>query len=101
MHDAFPGPIRGLGDATIDGVTRAQTKRGLQKLNKLFGGHFSGSAHKLPVLSSPSAAVIVAPGSDREKALALHETIHKNCFIARSVNFPVSHSAVIEIAAAG
>jgi organic hydroperoxide reductase OsmC/OhrA len=43
--------------------------------------------------------VTLAPGSDREKALALHETAHKNCFIARSVNFPVEREAVVEVAA--
>jgi organic hydroperoxide reductase OsmC/OhrA len=42
--------------------------------------------------------VTLAPGSDRHKALALHQTAHKNCFIARSVNFPVEHVPVIEIA---
>ena len=41
--------------------------------------------------------VTLAPGSDREKALALHETAHKNCFIARSVNFPVEHAAIVDV----
>ena len=44
--------------------------------------------------------VILAPGSNREKALALHRTAHEKCFIARSVNFPVEHSPVVEVAAA-
>jgi organic hydroperoxide reductase OsmC/OhrA len=44
--------------------------------------------------------VILAPGSDREKALALHHTAHEKCFIARSVNFPVEHAPVVEVAAA-
>jgi organic hydroperoxide reductase OsmC/OhrA len=33
--------------------------------------------------------VRVAAGSDRGKALALHEEAHHLCFIARSVSFPV------------
>ena len=32
----------------------------------------------------------LAPGSDAEKALSLHEKAHELCFIARSVNFPVT-----------
>lgn len=44
--------------------------------------------------------VTLAPGSDSEKALALHETAHKNCFIARSVNFPVEHAPIVEVASA-
>ena len=35
----------------------------------------------------------VAAGSDLEKADAIHHEIHKYCFIARSVNFPVSYEA--------
>jgi organic hydroperoxide reductase OsmC/OhrA len=45
--------------------------------------------------------VTLAAGSDREKALALHDTAHKNCFIARSVKFPVGHIPVVEVAASG
>lgn len=39
--------------------------------------------------------IILASGSDIENAYALHKTAHEKCFIARSVNFPVSHAAVI------
>lgn len=42
--------------------------------------------------------VTLAPGADRSTALALHSTAHKNCFIARSVNFPVEHEASVEVA---
>ena len=35
----------------------------------------------------------VAAGSDLDKADAIHHEIHKYCFIARSVNFPVSYEA--------
>jgi len=43
--------------------------------------------------------VTVAAGADRDKALALHEVAHRNCFVARSVNFPVQHAATVEVAA--
>jgi|SRR5579862_3591778 len=41
--------------------------------------------------------VVLAPGADRAKALALHEPAHKNCFIARSVNFPVEIAATVVV----
>jgi organic hydroperoxide reductase OsmC/OhrA len=41
--------------------------------------------------------VTLAPGSDRERALALHATAHENCFIARSVNFAVEHFPIVEV----
>jgi organic hydroperoxide reductase OsmC/OhrA len=37
--------------------------------------------------------ISVAPGSDLARADALHGEIHKTCFIARSVNFPVTWKA--------
>ncbi|WP_095094043.1 OsmC family protein [Pseudomonas sp. Irchel 3A5] len=43
--------------------------------------------------------ITLAPGSDMEAAHALHKTAHEKCFIARSVNFPVSHAAVISASA--
>lgn len=43
--------------------------------------------------------VTVAPGSDLDRARALHEGAHDNCFIARSVNFPVRHEAQVSEAA--
>jgi organic hydroperoxide reductase OsmC/OhrA len=42
--------------------------------------------------------VTIAPGADREKALTLHETAHRNCFVARSVNFPIEHEPTVEVA---
>jgi organic hydroperoxide reductase OsmC/OhrA len=39
--------------------------------------------------------VTIADAAGREKALALHETAHRLCFIARSVNFPVNVRAEI------
>ncbi|MCI8210268.1 peroxiredoxin [Pseudomonas sp. S25] len=43
--------------------------------------------------------VILASGSDVDKAYALHHPAHEKCFIARSVNFPVSHAPVISVTA--
>jgi organic hydroperoxide reductase OsmC/OhrA len=37
--------------------------------------------------------ITVQRGTDLEKADALHEKIHRYCFIARSMNFPVSYEA--------
>jgi organic hydroperoxide reductase OsmC/OhrA len=45
------------------------------------------------VLLAPK--VTIARG-DREKAIALHDQAHEQCFIASSVNFPVRHEPVVE-----
>lgn len=42
--------------------------------------------------------VTVAAGADVEKAMALHEKAHDDCFIAASVNFPVRHEAEVVVA---
>ncbi len=39
--------------------------------------------------------VTVAKGTDLAKARALHEEAHATCFIARSVNFPVTNDPVL------
>ena len=45
--------------------------------------------------------VTVAAGSDLDKARALHEKAHADCFVANSVNFPVRNEPeVVEAAAA-
>lgn len=54
------------------------------------GGHFS------EVVLRPR--VKVAAGSDLVAARAAHEAAHRDCFIANSVNFPVRHEAVVEVA---
>lgn len=41
--------------------------------------------------------VTLPPGSDAEKALALHHDAAEKCFIARSVNFPVLHEPTVEV----
>lgn len=43
--------------------------------------------------------VRLAGGADVERARALHERAHHECFIANSVNFPVRNAPVIELAA--
>jgi organic hydroperoxide reductase OsmC/OhrA len=47
--------------------------------------------------------VTLAPGSDTDKAKTLHHVAHEKCFIARSVNFPVTHvpSIIVAASAAG
>ena len=37
--------------------------------------------------------IILPPGADRDKADALHADAHRQCFIARSVNFPIEVQA--------
>lgn len=37
----------------------------------------------------------VAPGSDLATARRLHHEVHRYCFIARSVNFPVAYEATV------
>ncbi|HEY4129019.1 MAG TPA: OsmC family protein [Gemmatimonadaceae bacterium] len=39
--------------------------------------------------------VTIARGSDIERARALHERAHEECYIANSVNFPVRHDAAV------
>jgi organic hydroperoxide reductase OsmC/OhrA len=33
--------------------------------------------------------IFVVPGTDLEKAATIHDDVHRYCFIARSVNFPI------------
>jgi organic hydroperoxide reductase OsmC/OhrA len=40
--------------------------------------------------------VVVAAGTDTNVVRRLHEEAHEACFIARSVNFPVTHEAIVE-----
>jgi len=41
--------------------------------------------------------VTITADSDPEKAASLHEQAHEKCFIANSVNFPVSHEETIVV----
>ncbi|MGB8839885.1 MAG: OsmC family protein [Aliidongia sp.] len=47
----------------------------------------TGSGRFLTARLKPHA--VLAEGSDRALALALHDRAHERCFIAQSVNFPV------------
>jgi organic hydroperoxide reductase OsmC/OhrA len=42
--------------------------------------------------------VVIAAGSDLEKARSLHDVAHAKCFIANSVNFTVEHEPTVTIA---
>jgi organic hydroperoxide reductase OsmC/OhrA len=42
--------------------------------------------------------VTIAAGANADRALALHEPAHADCYIANSVNFPVRHEPTIIIA---
>ena len=42
--------------------------------------------------------VTLAPGSDAERARALHQEAHRLCFIANSVRFPVEHEPELHVA---
>ena len=41
--------------------------------------------------------IVVSKGSDLKRAAELHHEVHKYCFIARSVNFPVTYEASFEV----
>lgn len=57
------------------------------------GGHFT-SAVLRPVVRVASAAMV-------GKATALHHEAHESCFIASSVNFPVTHEPTVTADAPG
>lgn len=56
-----------------------------------------GGGRFVEVLLRPH--VTVAAADMAERAAALHAEAHRNCFVANSVNFPVRHEPVIEVAA--
>lgn len=45
--------------------------------------------------------VTLAPGGDVERAARLHHDAHEKCFVANSVNFPVTVEPIFMTAAAG
>jgi organic hydroperoxide reductase OsmC/OhrA len=55
-----------------------------------------GRVRFVDVLLRPK--VVLEPGSDIEKARALHEKAHNICVIVNSVNFPVRHEAEVTFA---
>ena len=52
-----------------------------------------GSGRLTGVVLRP--VVTITPESNAEKARTLHTDAHRLCFIANSVNFPVTHEAVV------
>jgi organic hydroperoxide reductase OsmC/OhrA len=44
--------------------------------------------------------VTIAAGSDRNQALALHDTAHEQCFIANSCRVPIEHRPTVLVAEA-
>lgn len=57
--------------------------------------HADGAGEFTAVTLRPR--VTIAPGSDPDRALALHADAHAMCFIARSVTFAVAHEAQITV----
>ena len=54
------------------------------------GGRMTGSC---------CGPVVTVAGPDMaERCAALHERAHENCFIACSVNFPVTHDPTVRVA---
>lgn len=53
----------------------------------------SGKGRFLSAILRPK--IVITNGSDMEKAIQLHDEIHAYCFIARSVNFPVTYEPEI------
>ena len=75
-------------DAGISVTGYSDEPRGLMAETEDGGGRFT------EVVLRPR--VRVAAGADREVARQLHEKAHHLCFIANSVNFPVTCQAEIE-----
>jgi len=75
--------------ARINVTSYRDTAEGTLLLTKDGGGHFT------EVVLRPE--VIVAQESMLEKARHFHGEVHKYCFIARSVNFPVRCEAVVRV----
>lgn len=73
--------------ARINVVQYRDHPTGVLQLTKDGGGHFS------EVVLKPT--VVVAEASMVDKARYFHGEVHKYCFIARSVNFPVRCEAEV------
>ena len=57
--------------------------------------HPDGSGQFLRATLRP--AIVVAAGTDLEQAEAIHHDVHRYCFIARSVNFPISYAPTFKV----
>ena len=55
----------------------------------------SGKGRFLSATLRPT--IKIAAGGDVEKAEQIHHQIHDYCFIARSINFPVSYEPAITV----
>ena len=77
-------------DAGVVVTAYEDTASGEMALDRDGGGRFTR------VVLHPK--VTLTAGSDRARAEALHEAAHQCCFIANSVNFPVTCEPVIEAA---
>jgi organic hydroperoxide reductase OsmC/OhrA len=75
--------------ARINVLSYRDQAEGTLQLTKDGGGHFT------EVILRPE--VVVADGSMMEKARFFHGEVHKYCFIARSVNFPVRCEALVRV----
>ena len=60
--------------------------------------HPDGSGRFTSAILRPS--IVLASGTDVEQARMIHDDVHRYCFIARSVNFPVTHAPTFEVAEA-
>ena len=58
--------------------------------------HADGSGEFVRVVLRPD--VTIAPGSDAEAAQRLHHEAGRQCFVARSMNFPVEHEPSVKLA---
>jgi organic hydroperoxide reductase OsmC/OhrA len=58
----------------------------------------AGGGHFTQIVLRPQ--VVIQDGDDRERAHALHEAAHQQCFIANSLNFPVRCEATVDYAQA-
>jgi len=59
--------------------------------------HPDGSGEFIRAILRPAITVIA--GTDLEQAEAVHHDVHRYCFIARSVKFPVSYAPRFEVLA--
>lgn len=59
--------------------------------------HRDGSGQFLRATLRPT--IVVAEGTDVGQAEAIHHDVHRYCFIARSVNFPIAYAPTFEFLA--
>lgn len=57
--------------------------------------HPDGSGQFIRATLRPT--IVVADGTDVEHAEAIHHDVHRYCFIARSVNFPITYAPTFEV----